>query len=126
MLRRPPRSTLFPYTTLFRSDVVDAGRAAARGDGEVHPRVIQHPLGVVRLHHAGRRAEQGLVELDRLGEVGHADVQMHAVHGVQASGALGYSIFPEIWKSQARGTMDATGTMGGLKVRRARREDAAA
>src|SRR5438270_7763356 len=22
MLRRPPRSTLFPYTTLFRSDVV--------------------------------------------------------------------------------------------------------
>src|SRR5438094_7509221 len=29
MLRRPPRSTLFPYTTLFRSDgfkkIVDAG-----------------------------------------------------------------------------------------------------
>src|SRR3712207_8526883 len=30
MIRRPPRSTLFPYTTLFRSDVdVAAGR---RGD----------------------------------------------------------------------------------------------
>src|SRR3712207_8355428 len=24
MIRRPPRSTLFPYTTLFRSDVVGA------------------------------------------------------------------------------------------------------
>ena len=24
MIRRPPRSTLFPYTTLFRSDEVDA------------------------------------------------------------------------------------------------------
>src|SRR2546422_6600931 len=23
MIRRPPRSTLFPYTTLFRSDIVD-------------------------------------------------------------------------------------------------------
>src|SRR3712207_9326841 len=23
MIRRPPRSTLFPYTTLFRSDVLD-------------------------------------------------------------------------------------------------------
>src|SRR5437899_10228495 len=23
MIRRPPRSTLFPYTTLFRSDVVE-------------------------------------------------------------------------------------------------------
>src|SRR3712207_7413947 len=25
MIRRPPRSTLFPYTTLFRSDLVRAG-----------------------------------------------------------------------------------------------------
>src|SRR3712207_6920211 len=30
MIRRPPRSTLFPYTTLFRSHVLDAG-APARG-----------------------------------------------------------------------------------------------
>src|SRR2546430_17209173 len=29
MIRRPPRSTLFPYTTLFRS-VVTRGAAAAR------------------------------------------------------------------------------------------------
>src|SRR3712207_7315683 len=26
MIRRPPRSTLFPYTTLFRSRVLDAAR----------------------------------------------------------------------------------------------------
>src|SRR5258708_21252828 len=26
MIRRPPRSTLFPYTTLFRSDVLDPVR----------------------------------------------------------------------------------------------------
>src|SRR5258705_5940766 len=31
MIRRPPRSTLFPYTTLFRSPVFGAGkRSAAR------------------------------------------------------------------------------------------------
>src|SRR2546426_6229669 len=30
MIRRPPRSTLFPYTTLFRS-AGRRGRAAARG-----------------------------------------------------------------------------------------------
>src|SRR3712207_7731253 len=30
MIRRPPRSTLFPYTTLFRSRVVLGGRAAVR------------------------------------------------------------------------------------------------
>src|SRR5260370_8985292 len=33
MIRRPPRSTLFPYTTLFRSVVVPA-RTAARTGGE--------------------------------------------------------------------------------------------
>src|SRR2546425_4031283 len=27
MIRRPPRSTLFPYTTLFRSDISDRKRA---------------------------------------------------------------------------------------------------
>src|SRR2546426_3693911 len=29
MIRRPPRSTLFPYTTLFRSNVVTGERASA-------------------------------------------------------------------------------------------------
>src|SRR3712207_8116395 len=33
MIRRPPRSTLFPYTTLFRSD-----RTAAAGGGRLHRR----------------------------------------------------------------------------------------
>src|SRR3712207_7231278 len=28
MIRRPPRSTLFPYTTLFRSEELDAGAVA--------------------------------------------------------------------------------------------------
>src|SRR3712207_9590580 len=30
MIRRPPRSTLFPYTTLFRSVVVERERRAGR------------------------------------------------------------------------------------------------
>src|SRR2546430_13139852 len=36
MIRRPPRSTLFPYTTLFRSHLVEwwhASPALARSDG---------------------------------------------------------------------------------------------
>src|SRR3712207_7079009 len=31
MIRRPPRSTLFPYTTLFRSRVVELAFSALRG-----------------------------------------------------------------------------------------------
>src|SRR2546421_10048517 len=38
MIRRPPRSTLFPYTTLFRSEndaaLVLGGDAQAREDGD--------------------------------------------------------------------------------------------
>src|SRR5258705_8902138 len=32
MIRRPPRSTLFPYTTLFRSDQGRRSGAARRGE----------------------------------------------------------------------------------------------
>src|SRR2546428_4321191 len=42
MIRRPPRSTLFPYTTLFRSVVGGAGRAAER---TIH-RQVAHELRV--------------------------------------------------------------------------------
>src|SRR5258705_13694040 len=45
MIRRPPRSTLFPYTTLFRSDVVVSGRsdpARERQDvGQIRAGVIE-------------------------------------------------------------------------------------
>src|SRR3712207_8281159 len=40
MIRRPPRSTLFPYTTLFRSD----GRNGLTSEGTVrHATVISGP-----------------------------------------------------------------------------------
>src|SRR6202043_4194683 len=36
MIRRPPRSTLFPYTTLFRSEHHPRPPAAGRGAGGRH------------------------------------------------------------------------------------------
>src|SRR2546427_13060860 len=41
MIRRPPRSTLFPYTTLFRSDECSADRGVPwwRGDGALVDRL---------------------------------------------------------------------------------------
>src|SRR3989449_10809197 len=57
MIRRPPRSTLFPYTTLFRSQVVPASRhgddhGGAR-DEEVADecdRVLEpDPLGMLKI-----------------------------------------------------------------------------
>src|SRR5256885_5827386 len=50
MIRRPPRSTLFPYTTLFRS-VVDERAGAGQGGR------VRGPLGV------GSRSEEHTSEL---------------------------------------------------------------
>src|SRR2546430_13669236 len=40
MIRRPPRSTLFPYTTLFRSYLRLAGRVERSGMGILVPRPV--------------------------------------------------------------------------------------
>src|SRR3712207_369725 len=47
MIRRPPRSTLFPYTTLFRSEAVGAalGRASAEDLPGRLPRGLETQLG---------------------------------------------------------------------------------
>src|SRR2546427_5142337 len=42
MIRRPPRSTLFPYTTLFRSRLAHAREGAG---GRVHGRGVRHSPG---------------------------------------------------------------------------------
>src|SRR2546427_5170085 len=50
MIRRPPRSTLFPYTTLFRSDVDVAGdRAVDGGHALVVGLDVGHVAAVVRI-----------------------------------------------------------------------------
>src|SRR5688572_32745996 len=54
MIRRPPRSTLFPYTTLFRSQ--ETSRGERRGDGErVAVRVERAGDVDERRHHAPAR-----------------------------------------------------------------------
>src|SRR3712207_9354281 len=57
MIRRPPRSTLFPYTTLFRS--ASSVRVLVRA---------LHPQEGLHVYHVAR-AERLLVAAHRLGEV---------------------------------------------------------
>src|SRR5262245_64108378 len=59
MIRRPPRSTLFPYTTLFRSEPVRSDRVLDRldpppGDGKggrQDPRSEEHTSELQSLRH---------------------------------------------------------------------------
>src|SRR3712207_8352465 len=56
MIRRPPRSTLFPYTTLFRSQATDRrrGLSAHPADGKGEPQVGL-PQDPRRARQAGRQ-----------------------------------------------------------------------
>src|SRR5690349_23357026 len=56
MIRRPPRSTLFPYTTLFRSHDHSEG-AADRGSQEAHG---GRHAAIHRAQQAGPRSPGGI------------------------------------------------------------------
>src|SRR3712207_9324121 len=62
MIRRPPRSTLFPYTTLFRSSERWAGDRAVVGE---HP----YAVGAQCLDHRGDAKLEG-VAVTQLHDVG--------------------------------------------------------
>src|SRR3712207_7050215 len=64
MIRRPPRSTLFPYTTLFRSLRGCGWRrharpASCRGQAEAHTRCQSHAGGGIRAARPSRRLAGG-------------------------------------------------------------------
>src|SRR5260370_8140841 len=64
MIRRPPRSTLFPYTTLFRSRPAAAhspGRPRSRPSARRGPRRAPTPRGPARA--TGGRSEEHTSEL---------------------------------------------------------------
>src|SRR5260221_9193514 len=77
MIRRPPRSTLFPYTTLFRSQAVG---------GEQHAPGSATRVGQALLHQLDRRCDE-----TRLGEAGPGDrksTRLNSSHTV-----ISYAVF---------------------------------
>src|SRR2546425_6031982 len=72
MIRRPPRSTLFPYTTLFRS--VSRSRRSLEATQDRRRREIRHDCRAPRradrsashLGHESRRSEEHTSELQSL------------------------------------------------------------
>src|SRR5256885_9689184 len=61
MIRRPPRSTLFPYTTLFRS--LPAADRRRRPDAQGPARADRHPAHPTRRIGRRRRSEEHTSEL---------------------------------------------------------------
>src|SRR3712207_9159640 len=67
MIRRPPRSTLFPYTTLFRSRVARVG---------YHPRLVRRAG-----HPAVREPAESPEVAQQTGRRANNAIDMRLVHG---------------------------------------------
>src|SRR5687768_17824083 len=91
MLRRPPRSTLFPYTTLFRSRGIVADQHAAFAGGHVLVGIEAEGADVAEA--AARAAAAGLADdfggvLDHFQPVDRKSTRLNSSHGY-----ISYAVF---------------------------------
>src|SRR3712207_7856450 len=75
MIRRPPRSTLFPYTTLFRSDVAKRLRRLPAELPQVHLVLGQEEAAAVALGEVEDVVDQGAEPRDRRSEEHTSELQ---------------------------------------------------
>src|SRR3712207_8755846 len=89
MIRRPPRSTLFPYTTLFRSGGAGATRVEPRGRaGSVASPALERDVDEV-----GDRAEQVGIVGERPGEGGAAGLDRKSTRLNSSHANISYAVF---------------------------------
>src|SRR5439155_13238744 len=94
LIRTPPRSTLFPYTTLFRSQLAPRAhrpphrRARARGrDRPRHPRRLAHAARASG-GHARRAGDQLAARSERLRRTDRKSTRLNSSHV-----AISYAVF---------------------------------
>src|SRR3712207_7535826 len=85
MIRRPPRSTLFPYTTLFRSAITE------RGLGPDHPDVAVRLNNLAGLLRATNRLAEAEPLMRRMVEIFVADRKSTRLNSSHAN--ISYAVF---------------------------------
>src|SRR3712207_7133405 len=90
MIRRPPRSTLFPYTTLFRSRLQLFDRLKQRGVQVITVEELVE-FGTVALCKAGRLGHIAAGELQQLGEILPLDRKSTRLNSSHAN--ISYAVF---------------------------------
>src|SRR2546422_3466448 len=79
MIRRPPRSTLFPYTTLFRSDL----------EGHAHQAPLEIGEAELGLHDRPRLANADAVDVQDVGQrADRKSTRLNSSHGY-----ISYAVF---------------------------------
>src|SRR2546425_4393701 len=75
MIRRPPRSTLFPYTTLFRSHHEKLVQVRTQDGEEPHPSKQRHVRVFRQRQHATVELDQAQIAVEEV--VGHRRSEEH-------------------------------------------------
>src|SRR5260221_10026556 len=87
MIRRPPRSTLFPYTTLFRSRNGQCGEEQVRSAGrQREPVIAGEGVGEIDRRGEGRRRDTRVDPNDRGLNSSHTVVSYAVVYFQKAAG----------------------------------------
>src|SRR5439155_8555465 len=69
MIQPPPRSTLFPYTTLFRSSTTCSPHSLELDSHHHRPSRLSSPGSTARVQGDGRRSEEHTSELQSRGHL---------------------------------------------------------
>src|SRR2546425_12494910 len=137
MIRRPPRSTLFPYTTLFRSHRAIGDRLTCifvdhgllrHGEREQVERTFRAHLGDLRVVDAGQRFISDLAGVEDPEEkrrrIGHAFIDVFEDAARHVAGDVGFKVqgtlYPDVIEStSAKGgpsvTIKTHHNVGGLR-----------
>src|SRR2546422_9621635 len=114
MIRRPPRSTLFPYTTLFRSHLRDRGGARHRRRVPLAVQNVLHDRLAARVGRGAAGAHRGAGAREELR--GHGGVSRGPGGGGGGAAAGGGGIGRASWRERG----EISGVAGSLKKKKAR------
>src|SRR5689334_24134996 len=91
MIRRPPRSTLFPYTTLFRSDGADEIAGRSRGTPRIANRLLRRVRDFAEVRADGvitRQVARDALELYEVDEKDRKSTRLNSSHS-----SISYAVF---------------------------------
>src|SRR2546429_7175163 len=88
MIRRPPRSTLFPYTTLFRSQQAQVGGELRRRCGDARERGEDLSVLLPAIGLAGDREHARKSHLGRHPGIDRKSTRLNSSHGY-----ISYAVF---------------------------------
>src|SRR2546429_6769106 len=86
MIRRPPRSTLFPYTTLFRSLRARIAKKASRDESHIAPEYIEEVARAYE-HFFFRYAASDLLVINT-SDIDRKSTRLNSSHGY-----ISYAVF---------------------------------